>query len=472
MTGLWLYLHFPCLQLDALYPALSLAQQRRPIAILDTQENSIVQINASAQHCGIRLGMGLGCAAALHRGLQVVEYKREIEIRKLEEIAHWLYTYTSDISFWPPNGLLLRIHGMLSMYGGLQNYWQVLERQLQIMNLQFHYACGCSPLAARMLALAGHNLLSDDQHLLQAKVDASPLSQTDLDAKTRQQLERVGIKRVEQLSAIAPAELAKRFDIQLVTYLGRLKGGFSHPVHFYHPPETFCQYLELMYEIENSQVLIHPVTRLLYSLEGFLRLRDRLTCELCFRFSLRDRDALTLIVQSAQGEYRAEYWQRLTSLKLENLVLSAPVYAIELSVEQLMEKEGQGRDLFEGKRGVLNAAQLLSMLQAKLGAQAVCGLGIHNDIRPEFSSGYCSPLQRAEQIDWRLPGLRPSLLLDPPSPLEDKVSLLHGPERIQTGWWDNHAMTRDYFIARTEQGQWLWVFRTPEPRWYIHGLFS
>ena len=33
-------------------------------------------------------------------------------------------------------------------------------------------------------------------------------------------------------------------------------------------------------------------------------------------------------------------------------------------------------------------------------------------------------------------------------------------------------MIRDYFIARTEQGRWLWVFRTPEQQWFIHGQFS
>ncbi|MGB5121658.1 MAG: DNA polymerase Y family protein, partial [Vibrio fluvialis] len=114
-------------------------------------------------------------------------------------------------------------------------------------------------------------------------------------------------------------------------------------------------------------------------------------------------------------------------------------------------------------------------LQAKLGPSHVHKLQLGDDPRPEKRSRYVhpnvhpattttEPLRRAE--------LRPSLLLPEPQPLCEAVSLIHGPERIATGWWDGHNMIRDYFIARTEQGRWLWVFRTPEQQWFIHGQFS
>ena len=59
-----------------------------------------------------------------------------------------------------------------------------------------------------------------------------------------------------------------------------------------------------------------------------------------------------------------------------------------------------------------------------------------------------------------------------PEPLLMPVSVVHGPERIQTAWWQVNAVARDYFIAKSEQGQWCWVYREPNGCWFLHGYFS
>jgi protein ImuB len=60
------------------------------------------------------------------------------------------------------------------------------------------------------------------------------------------------------------------------------------------------------------------------------------------------------------------------------------------------------------------------------------------------------------------------------------LSLLAGPERIESGWWDEGEASgegitgdqrRDYFVARNPQGEWLWVFRD-EAGWFLHGGFA
>ncbi|HEX7638185.1 MAG TPA: DNA polymerase Y family protein, partial [Burkholderiaceae bacterium] len=58
--------------------------------------------------------------------------------------------------------------------------------------------------------------------------------------------------------------------------------------------------------------------------------------------------------------------------------------------------------------------------------------------------------------------------------------LVAGPERLETGWWDDEAarVARDYFIAQAEDGALLWVYRfrhAPEDGqsgWYLHGRFG
>ncbi len=104
MMTLWIYLHFPALQLDTVFAPAAETEPAVPVVIVDGRVHQVVQANELAFNQGITLGMGLGSAAALCAGLQVHPYDAEIEQRAVEEIAQWLYLVTSDIALYPPQG--------------------------------------------------------------------------------------------------------------------------------------------------------------------------------------------------------------------------------------------------------------------------------------------------------------------------------------------------------------------------------
>ena len=53
------------------------------------------------------------------------------------------------------------------------------------------------------------------------------------------------------------------------------------------------------------------------------------------------------------------------------------------------------------------------------------------------------------------------------------LKLVSGPERIESGWWDEQDVGRDYYTAQNERGQKLWIFREHRTRaWFLHGLFG
>jgi protein ImuB len=54
------------------------------------------------------------------------------------------------------------------------------------------------------------------------------------------------------------------------------------------------------------------------------------------------------------------------------------------------------------------------------------------------------------------------------------LTVLSGPERIETGWWDGQPARRDYFIARNPQGEMLWIYRelAQPDHWFLHGHFG
>ena len=57
---------------------------------------------------------------------------------------------------------------------------------------------------------------------------------------------------------------------------------------------------------------------------------------------------------------------------------------------------------------------------------------------------------------------------------QGRLTLLEGPERLETGWWDDDSITRDYYTAMNPQGLRLWVFRNRSrtASWYLHGIFG
>lgn len=488
MQSLWLYLHFPHLQLDSLCDPVAQtcpnelgsntgesrhsALAAKPVAILHGKSNCVVQLNQQALDAGIQYGMGLGTAAALNQQLQVLAYNPDIEQKKLVEIAEHLYLVTSDICHFPPNGLLLRIHNMLNLYGGLKAYWQALKGQLSHFNVHYHYATGQSPFAARILARAAWDQICDHLPMLKHQVGLRKLTESELDHKAVKKLARVGIHNIADLMAISLKDIAKRFDIDLVTYLGRLSGEFHHPVEFFHPQSTFSRYLELLYEISHADTLLRPMSHLLDGLEQFLKVRDKLTQKVIFTLYQRDADTLVFEVGSAQAEYQASKWRVLAELKIEQLCLQAPVYAVNLTTGAVVERSPDEADLFTASKGTLSYLQLISLLQAKLGEQAIKQVALKDDFRPDCINLYHSPGSDLGKIKTQLQAMRPSFLFTNPLPLSEKVSVIHGPERISTGWWDNNGIIRDYFIAQNQHGQWLWIYRTPNTSWYVHGLFG
>jgi protein ImuB len=481
---LWLYIDFPYLQLDTLFSD----QSNQPLVVVEGKGAMITQANQAAFEQGIALGMGIGSASAMCAHLQVHPYQQDVEEQRLRDVAQWLYLITSDIVLFPPRGILLRVSNMLSLYQGFEHYWQCVSQHLEPWGLRYQFSTGFSPLSAMLLAKSETNSLSTNKTELTTLLNAFPITSTELDEKQIEALRRIGVTKLSELFALPMSELARRFNIDLVNYVGRLQGQFKHPLNFFYPPETFITELELLFDVENVQWLTKPLTILLKRLEPFLRMRNQVAYELALHLSQRshlygnvdghvNKDGTeipqhqSVTFTSATGEYRADCWLKLAQLTLESLKLNAAVHHIQLTVVRAGEQASHANDLFSGIQGALPPLELISLLQAKLGKEAVCKVVMGDDPRPEKTSHYIDATQPAPSPH-RPALLRPSLLLPHPQPLTEQVNVIHGPERIATGWWDGHPITRDYYIAHSQQGRWLWIFRDQQKRWFLHGQFS
>jgi protein ImuB len=57
---------------------------------------------------------------------------------------------------------------------------------------------------------------------------------------------------------------------------------------------------------------------------------------------------------------------------------------------------------------------------------------------------------------------------------ENELVFIAGPERIESGWWDNSEVRRDYYVALNLRGEACWVYREHrgDQGWYLHGVFA
>ncbi|KKO45309.1 protein ImuB [Arsukibacterium ikkense] len=471
--ALFLYLHFPSLQLDNLQLSAE-NSQNLAIAVVD-QQHQLLQLNQSAINAGLKLQMGLASAAALCPDLQLLPYQSEQQLKVLNSAAQQLYQLSGDIALDPPAGLILRLDGMLQLYSGLAPYWQALSAKLHELAYRYQYSCGATPYAAKCLAYQQAALITNDAKRLSAALHASPLTATELTAPLQQQMARLGIHTLGQLLALPPAELARRFDSQLLSYLGRLRGDYYHALEYVQPESGFSRYLELLYDISDSAVLARPLVKLLQQLEQQL---SRASCQchqLLLTLFFRDNPKLQLCIGSAQGEYKAAAWLQLCQLQLQNLTLPEPVYGLQLDVNRFAGQQRPTEGLFAQQQASMSALQLLSLLQARLGRAAVSGLTLQNQHLPEQASQRSLPLVKGYVVKGQAGlaalALRPAFLLPKPQPLTEAVTISQGPERLCPDGWQLGAQ-RDYYIGRNRQGQWLWLFRTASQQWFVHGWFS
>lgn len=473
---LWLYLWLPRLQLETQAP-----DDERPTAVVDERDNAVVQLNEAAQKEGIALNMGLATAAALCRDVQLLPYQVALEDHRLEELAQGLYDLSGDISLDPPCGLWLGASRMVMYHNGFSNYCKSIEHFLHRQTLSFRMASGHSPLAAKLLIHTSDGMLEEDPKVLQRAIRAGRLTATGLPKHTREHLHRLGIKTLGELLDVPLNELSRRFDQTLVHYIGRLSGQLPHPLPFYQPPDYFRRYRELPHELESSDLLAPWIEHLLEEMEDFLQRRDQVVERIELSLLLRSRDPLPLTIGAAQGESRAERWWPLVQLTLERHPLEAPVSGLVLTARTLLPRPGHHQDLLDHRQGsALEPAQLVALLQARLGQERVRGLAVGEDFRPMHASIEQPPLVRSTRASQSTepnpplpPALRPAFLLTEPEPYRQPLEIVQGPERITTGWWDGEPQVRDYYIARNANGQWCWAFREPNRAgWFLQGYFA
>jgi protein ImuB len=474
---LWIACHLPRLPLE-----LFASPTPEPFAVADGRRIAACDNKALAR--GVRPGMTVAAAGAIAPRLRVKARDAAGETEALLALAAWCGQFTPNVAIEFPDTVLLEVSASLTLFKGLAVVREALRTGFSGMHYSVRIACAHTPLAAGWLARAGAADALDDSIAAETALAGLPVSLVDAQGDWLDAFDKMGISTLGALFAQPRPELAQRFGQSLCERLDRALGRSADPRIWFVPPEQFAANLELPAEVSQSEALLFAARRLLLQLGGFLQAR---ACGVQ-RFSLRlaHRESATDIVIGLVAPSRdAGHFTLLLRERLAATVLSEPVRAMRLEAHDIQPLSGDSQALFKGEGAEQGGGQgdwqrLIERLRARLGGDSVGGLALASEHRPEHASVRAEPGTKPLKLSF---GDRPLWLLPEPRPLpelgaapqhEGPLALVAGPERIESGWWDDAGVKRDYFVARTQALSYVWIYRERQPagRWYLHGLFS
>ncbi len=475
---LWLALYFPQLPLEVFSRG---RQQTGPLAIVETDagRERIARCNGAAQGHGIRPGLALSAALALHGGLALRARERERERQALRELALWAYQFSARIAF-EPSLLLLEVGASRRLFGGLAALLDRVQREAAQLGYSTQHALAPTATAAGLLARRRPGCRVDTLDALRAVAASLPLAALTRDPDARALIRHIGLASIGDVLALPRAELARRCGPWLGDLLDRLLGKTPDPRPDWRPPRDFDQRIELPSQTEHIGALVFPARRLVIALCGFLRGLGGGAQRLQWRFMHRDHPSTQIDQGLLDPSRDPEHMLELLRERITRVRLPAPVTAIALRVDDWQGLEEHSLALFEATR--VADGSLLERLGNRLGEQRVRGLRRLAEYRPERAWRLCRPDEAADGLPSIRQGLdQPPWLLPQPRPLPasrgapqygGELALRCPPERIESGWWDGGDISRDYFIAHTPAGDRLWVFHDRRGGgWYLHGFF-
>lgn len=488
---LWLCLGLPRLPLEASGAGRTAAD---PCAVIGP-DGRVVQASAPAAAAGVMPGLALNAALALCPGMQVQARDEAAEQARLERLAAWAGAFTSMVSLAPPAALLLEVRGSLRLFGGLGALRERLRRALARTGHAGFDAVAPTPLAALWLARAGDPEAVVELSALAGRLGGLSPRVTAWPPRVLEKLQSVGVATLADCLRLPRDGLARRLGPGPLADLDRALGRRPDPRPAFRLPPRYHAVVELAAETADTSLLARVAQGLFAELEGFLRACQRAVSRIEVQFRHLGREPSLLQVGLAAPGLEATRFGALFVERLERVALPAPVIALVVAAEPGEPLVPTRAGLFGDEQDGLAGLQLVERLRARLGREAVQGLALGDDHRPERAWAVCEPTaawagggsRKTTAVVEAPSAVRPAWLLEPPRRLrsrggrpwhEGELVLERGPERLETGWWDGAGIARDYWVARTPAGARLWVFRerpadaADRPRWFLHGVFG
>lgn len=471
----------------------------RPVVVAERQGSRrlVHAADAEAQALGIRPGVTVALAQAMHPMITVVDARPEADAAALERLAVWALRYSPLVAADPPDGLVIDVTGAVHLHGGEAALLADLVARLGRAGVAARGALAETRAAAWALARFALPATIVPPGGIPSVVEGLSTAALRLDPETVTALADIGIDTIGELAAAPRRSIALRFGASVTGALDRLYGRTPELLDPVLPPSIPQATLRFPEPLMHANGLALALGQLAATLCAELEADGLGARRLDLRFRRVDNQVTALRVGAARATRDPVHVARLFGERLETI---DPGFGIETAVlvasrvEPLSLRQLEARA--DDEEAEPDLAPLVDRIAGRIGSARVYRLApVESDI-PERSIKPVPALAPPTGKNWD-DGPRPQRLLHPPQPVEvvallpdhpprfyiwngrrHDVVLADGPESVFGEWWVSDAEifhVRDYYRVQDSDGGRAWLVRATGPdgmRWYIQGLFA
>jgi len=477
----------------------------------------VVMASSEARRYGIRAGMSLAEAQALHDEATFLPHDADADARALLTLAEVAGRCSPLVGLEQSNGehcLLLDISGCAHLFGDESGLARQLVINLAEHRYFAHVAVAGTIGAAWAIARYGHGTGTD------RRLKSLPVAALRIPESITAKLREFDLRTIGQVSALPRASLPSRFGNVLLERLDQLYGHRPELLTPVPQPEPIVAEWASDEPICHRNAIGYVCSDLLGEILDLLTARRRGLLGLTLTLIGEAAEPIVLEVRLAQPNDSQPHLLKLIELKLETQPLPDWLHTVRLEASATAPLQVRQRGLFaqpEPDADEASVRRLLDRLSARLGPDAVVRPCLLPEAVPEQAAGFepsavaafarMRDVQRDPRSGERSYGTtetnrsttgptfastRPLVLLSPPEPVRVTASVSDGPptgfcwnrtayrvahctnlERIATAWWqDIGSVQRDYWRVETTSGARFWLFRDRSGEWFLHGLFD
>jgi protein ImuB len=436
-----------------------------------------------------------------------------------------------------PDSLLLDITGCAPLFGGEAALAEQLLKTLQTQGLRAQVAISATVATAFAFAHPGGHFLQTATHRRSTQPRGAaahsaewdlpvivippgqadtwlhnlPIAAARIPLADAAVLAQLGILSLKQLLGLPFDDLPARISAVAMERLRQIRGldeelitaiPEANPVS-----ATWVSEHPATSHGEVRQVLEHLIEDIVQQLHRRRVATMRLSCQL----KPQTGPSTALIGEVVKPVQAADQLKDVLFLKLEAVRLSQPVFCVTMRAHTAALPMARQQDLFSRSEHIEPAEELatvINRLSNRLGTQAVLTADLTTSPVPE-TSVQVKPVIAAgragRNIDHRLSDLVtpdpdaarpvpafnvplkllpcPVLIAQPERDVLTQGFLWNGqtfcviqatgPDRLQTHWWHDVAVHRDYYRVTTQVGAEFWLFKDlVNSQWYLHGVFE
>ncbi len=504
----------PQLGTEALRPNWSVDQGT---VVID--QNLVVAVSPAAIAAGVQQGMRSSSVHMLLPESELKQYDAEKESAALQKVAMSLLHYSPQVASAEQASLLINIGASVRLFGGVRRLRRHVLASMATLGITVKLGYAPTARAAWLFAHSvqatqrnGKYCLSPDK--LSRHLDALPVSLLPAALPWREWLEGIGCHTAGHLRALPRAGIQRRCGKALLSNLDCAYGDATELYQWLEIPQQFTARSELPDRIEQADALLHFARGLLLQLSGWLHHQHLAVSKIQLLLEHeRGRFAIAptrIDISLAEPTWQEEHLTRLLKERLAQITLEAPVITLSLHAAETEPMQAPNSSLFPEPGGAgPEQHKLLELLVARLGPENVLQAAPQADYRPEVANRWVSVMHPDKHSgrSGDLPAMqpppgmmnRPAWLLPQAIALKLRhhrpfygsvLKILSPPERIESGWWSDPLVTRDYFIAENAEHVRCWIYRErlsasgptvmngsaadsdADGRWFLHGWFG